>query len=107
MGALTPELIAALETALRRLRAGECDLDDAAAARLVRAFHEESDERRPLVKTEVAAMLGVTTRTIDRYVATGTLRKGRKRASHKTPYWLKCDVDECRDAMRRTARDRR
>lgn len=105
MGTVTSELIAVLETALRRLRSGECDLDDAAAARLVRAFHEESDERRPLVKTEVAAVLGVTTRTVDRYVAMGTLCKGRKRASHKTPYWLKRDVDECREAMRKTARE--
>lgn len=75
MGTVTSELIAVLETALRRLRSGECDLDDAAAARLVRAFHEESDERRPLVKTEVAAVLGVTTRTVDRYVAMVIPRK--------------------------------
>lgn len=96
MGTLTTELIAVMETALARLRSGECELDDSAAARLVKAFHEEADERRPLVKTEAAAMLGVSTRTIDRYVATGTLRKGRKRARHKTPYWLKSDIDECR-----------
>lgn len=85
-----------LETALGKVRSGECDISDDLVAKLVKICEEESDERRPYVKTEVASRLGVTTRTVDRYVANGLLCAGRKRQGHKSLYWLKSDIDECR-----------
>lgn len=66
-----------------------------------RVLAEAEASLRPLVKTEVAGMLGVTTRTVDRYVRRGLLGAGRKRRGHKTLYWLADDVEACAAALGR------
>lgn len=63
-----------------------------------RVLGEAEKALRPLVKTEVADLLGVTTRTVDRYVRRGVLCAGRKRRGHKTLYWLMGDVEDCLSA---------
>lgn len=90
------ELERLLTDMLGRVRSGECKVDDDLIVKVVKVCEEEADERRPLVKTEVAERLGVTTRTIDRYIKAGLLRNGRKRRGHKTLYWLKSDIDGCK-----------
>lgn len=64
-----------------------------------RARAEAEMSLRPLVKSEVAGLLGVTTRTVDRYVRRGLLHAGRKRRGHKTLYWLLGDVGGCLSAL--------
>lgn len=85
-----------LEKALGRVRKGECNVSDELVAKVVKICEEETDEHRPLVKTEVADRLNVTTRTVDRYIRHGVLSKGRKRIGHKSLYWLKSDIDKCK-----------
>lgn len=70
-----------------------------------RVLGEAEKALRPLVKTEVADLLGVTTRTVDRYVRRGVLGAGRKRRGHKTLYWLMGDVEDCLSA-RAAGRDK-
>lgn len=72
-----------------------------------RVLAEAEASLRPLVKTEVAGMLGVTTRTVDRYIRRGLLGAGRKRRGHKTLYWLAEDVEGCAAALCKDKRKRR
>lgn len=93
------ELERMLADVLGRVRSGECKVDDDLIVKIVKVCEEEADERRPLVKTEAAERLGVTTRSIDRYIKAGLLHKGRKRRGHKSLYWLKSDIDEYKEKL--------
>lgn len=86
----------ALSALLDKLKSDECVISDRLAAELIVFVRKAFDEQKFFTKTEVAKLLGCSTKTVDRLVAAGLLCKGHKTAGSTQLRWLGYEVDECK-----------
>lgn len=97
-------LISLLKTAIAKIKDDDCVVADDVAIDILAFGRKLVEDNNPITKTEVADMLHCSTKTVERLVTEGVLRKGRKRMGHTTLYWKRADVVECKRNLKKLGR---
>ena len=97
-------LIEGLKLIQKRLQDDDCVISEEAVYEILELSERIAASNEPLTKAEVANLLPCSTKTVERLVAEGVLREGRKRLGHSTLYWKRVDVAECKRELRRLGR---
>lgn len=92
-------LIALLQSLIKTLEDDKCQVSDRQAMQFVEMAKAVTQERNIYSKTEVADLLHVSTKTVERYIQDGKLSPGRKRRGHATLYWTGYDISECKERL--------
>ena len=74
--------------------AGNSNIDEEDAVKLVRIVNEMTDKTVKLSKYQACQMLNCSRATFDNLIREGKLSKGKKEAGFKEIFWVRKDIEE-------------
>ena len=81
-----------LKQILKDLDSGNSSISEAEQKEIINLF--ERINKQELNKTETAEYLGVSTSTVNNYVARGWIPEGIKKQGYREKVWLKSDLNK-------------